>query len=77
VTAEEIDADLLAVEAGRLDVTTPPMISAWGRRPKVAISSAELLTARCRRTYAAIGAHGVPTRRCPRTRAAARAASHP
>jgi SAM-dependent methyltransferase len=33
VTAEEIDAHLLAVEAGRLDVATPPLISAWGRRP--------------------------------------------
>jgi hypothetical protein len=33
VTAEEIDAHLRAVGAGRLDVTTPPLISAWGRRP--------------------------------------------
>jgi SAM-dependent methyltransferase len=33
VTAEEIDAHLLAVAAGRLDVTTPPLISAWGRQP--------------------------------------------
>jgi hypothetical protein len=33
VTAEEINAHLLAVEAGRLDVATPPLISAWGRRP--------------------------------------------
>ena len=33
VTAEEIDAHLQAVEAGRLDVTTAPLISAWGRRP--------------------------------------------
>jgi len=33
VTAEEIDAHLLAVEGGRLDVTTPPLVSAWGRRP--------------------------------------------
>jgi Methylase of chemotaxis methyl-accepting proteins len=33
VTAEEIDEHLLAVEAGRIDVTTPPLISAWGRRP--------------------------------------------
>jgi hypothetical protein len=55
VTAEEIDAHLLAVEAGRLDVTTPPLISAWGRRPQKAISSAELLTARYRRTDSACG----------------------
>ena len=33
VTAEEIDVHLLAVAAGRVDVTTPPLISAWGRRP--------------------------------------------
>ena len=33
VTAEEIDAQLQAVEAGRLDVTTAPLNSAWGRRP--------------------------------------------
>ena len=33
VTAEEIDTHLQAVEAGRLDVTTAPLISAWGRRP--------------------------------------------
>jgi hypothetical protein len=33
VTAEEIDVHLRAVEAGRLDVTTAPLISAWGRRP--------------------------------------------
>jgi hypothetical protein len=33
VTAEEIDAHLRAVDAGRLDVTTAPLISAWGRRP--------------------------------------------
>jgi SAM-dependent methyltransferase len=31
-TADEIDAHLLAVQAGRIDVTTPPLISAWGRR---------------------------------------------
>jgi SAM-dependent methyltransferase len=31
-TAEEIDAHLQAVEAGQLDVTTAPLISAWGRR---------------------------------------------
>ena len=33
VTADEIDAHLGALEAGRLDVTTAPLISAWGRRP--------------------------------------------
>ena len=33
VTAEEIDAHLQAVEAGRLDVATAPLVSAWGRRP--------------------------------------------
>jgi hypothetical protein len=33
VTSQEIDAHLQAVEAGRLDVTTAPLISAWGRRP--------------------------------------------
>jgi SAM-dependent methyltransferase len=33
VTAEEINAHLLAVEAGHIDVATPPLISAWGRRP--------------------------------------------
>jgi SAM-dependent methyltransferase len=33
VNAEEIDAHLQAVDAGRLDVTTAPLISAWGRRP--------------------------------------------
>ena len=33
VTAEEIDTHLRAVDAGRLDVTTPPLVSAWGRRP--------------------------------------------
>jgi SAM-dependent methyltransferase len=32
-TSDEIDAHLLAVQSGRLDVTTPPLISAWGRRP--------------------------------------------
>jgi hypothetical protein len=31
-TAEEIDLHLSHVEAGRLDLTTAPMISAWGRR---------------------------------------------
>jgi SAM-dependent methyltransferase len=33
VTAEEIDTHLQTVEAGRLDVTTAPLVSAWGRRP--------------------------------------------
>ena len=32
-TDEEIDAHLAAVEAGRLDLATSPMVSAWGRRP--------------------------------------------
>ena len=30
-SAEEIEAHLGAVERGRLDVSTPPLISAWGR----------------------------------------------
>ncbi|GHJ12931.1 hypothetical protein [Micromonospora sp. AKA38] len=29
----EIDAHLAAVEAGELDLTLAPLISAWGRRP--------------------------------------------
>lgn len=32
VDAEEIDAHLDAVAAGGLDIATPPLISAWGRR---------------------------------------------
>ncbi|MBB5792460.1 SAM-dependent methyltransferase [Streptomyces caelestis] len=32
-TAEEIERHLANVEAGRLDLATSPMISAWGRRP--------------------------------------------
>ncbi|MFF0217171.1 class I SAM-dependent methyltransferase [Streptomyces vinaceus] len=32
-TDEEIDRHLASVESGRLDLTTSPMISAWGRRP--------------------------------------------
>ncbi|MFB6808026.1 class I SAM-dependent methyltransferase [Streptomyces sp. NPDC056387] len=32
-TDEEIDRHLAAVASGRLDLTTSPMISAWGRRP--------------------------------------------
>lgn len=31
-TPEEIEAHLLAVGSGRLDVTTPPLIAAWGRK---------------------------------------------
>jgi SAM-dependent methyltransferase len=33
MTVEEIDVHLRAVEAGRLDVATALLISAWGRRP--------------------------------------------
>jgi hypothetical protein len=33
VTAGEVDAHLADVAAGRLDLTTPPLVSAWGRRP--------------------------------------------
>jgi hypothetical protein len=29
----EIDAHLAAIDAGRLDLTLAPLISAWGRRP--------------------------------------------
>ena len=32
-TDEEIDQHLANVGAGRLDLTQPPMISAWGCRP--------------------------------------------
>lgn len=32
-TADDIDAHLQAVVAGRLDLATSPMITAWGRRP--------------------------------------------
>jgi SAM-dependent methyltransferase len=32
-TAEEIDLHLANVASGRLDLTQPPMIAAWGRRP--------------------------------------------
>ncbi|MEU8998638.1 methyltransferase domain-containing protein [Streptomyces caniferus] len=32
-TDEEIERHLAAVASGRLDLTTAPMISAWGRRP--------------------------------------------
>ncbi|MGW0202270.1 hypothetical protein, partial [Nonomuraea sp. NPDC003201] len=29
----EIDAHLAAIDAGELDLTLAPLISAWGRRP--------------------------------------------
>jgi SAM-dependent methyltransferase len=32
-TADEIDRHLASVDAGALDLATPPLISAWGRRP--------------------------------------------
>ena len=32
-TADEVDRHLASVDAGALDLATPPMISAWGRRP--------------------------------------------
>ncbi|MFF4651971.1 methyltransferase domain-containing protein [Streptomyces sp. NPDC001380] len=32
-TDEEVDRHLANVEAGRLDLATAPMVSAWGRRP--------------------------------------------
>jgi SAM-dependent methyltransferase len=32
-TADEIDLHLANVAAGRLDLTQPPMVAAWGRRP--------------------------------------------
>ncbi len=32
-TGAEIDAHLAAVDAGELDLTLAPLISAWGRRP--------------------------------------------
>jgi hypothetical protein len=32
-TDEEIDRHLANVAAGRLDLATAPMVSAWGRRP--------------------------------------------
>jgi ubiquinone/menaquinone biosynthesis C-methylase UbiE len=32
VTADEVDAHLRDVAAGRVDVATPPLVSAWGRR---------------------------------------------
>jgi SAM-dependent methyltransferase len=33
-TAAEVDAHLRELAAGRLDVVTPPLVSAWGRRPE-------------------------------------------
>ncbi|MFL6239267.1 MAG: class I SAM-dependent methyltransferase [Actinomycetes bacterium] len=33
VTSDELDAHVGNVSAGRIDVTTAPLISAWGRRP--------------------------------------------
>jgi hypothetical protein len=33
VTEAEIDRHLVAVAAGELDLTQPPMITAWGRKP--------------------------------------------
>ena len=30
---DEIDAHLEALAAGRIDVATPPLVTAWGRRP--------------------------------------------
>ena len=32
-TQDEIDGHLAALRAGELDITTPPLISAWGRAP--------------------------------------------
>jgi hypothetical protein len=32
-TADELDAYLVDLRAGTLDVATPPLISAWGRVP--------------------------------------------
>jgi SAM-dependent methyltransferase len=32
-TEEEVEAHLKAIESGGMDVATPPLISAWGRRP--------------------------------------------
>jgi SAM-dependent methyltransferase len=33
ITADEVDHHLAAVRSGRLDVCTPPLVAAWGRRP--------------------------------------------
>ena len=32
-TDEEVDAHLAAVDSGKLDLSTPPLVSAWGRLP--------------------------------------------
>jgi SAM-dependent methyltransferase len=32
-SADEVDAHLRAVADGELDIATPPLVSAWGRRP--------------------------------------------
>ena len=34
VSAAELERHLAAVAAGRLDLAQPPLISAWGRRPR-------------------------------------------
>jgi SAM-dependent methyltransferase len=34
-TAEELDAYLIALDTGSIDVATPPLISAWGQKPTV------------------------------------------
>jgi hypothetical protein len=33
VSVKEIDDYLRSAAAGGLDITTPPLVSAWGRRP--------------------------------------------
>lgn len=33
LSAEDVDAYIALVADGRLDLTTPPLVSAWGRRP--------------------------------------------
>jgi hypothetical protein len=35
-TAEELDAHLAAIASGQLDLATPPLVSAWGRRTATA-----------------------------------------
>jgi hypothetical protein len=49
----EIDAHLGAVDAGELDLTLAPLISAWGRRPRTGA-----LTESTRRTRVDGVAHG-------------------
>jgi hypothetical protein len=34
-TDDEVDRHLANLEAGRLDITTAPLVSAWGRRPDI------------------------------------------